>query len=941
MGDASLGFKFLNGLDSRGMRIGELNANSLSAGSLAVTTIEGQGGGGVSFTQPISDVTFEQVTIQGGTINNVSIGTEIPGIGFFTNVNITGNVTVSGNIISEEGSEATLGNLQIVENTISAVAPIGDGDIILDPLDNGDVVINGPLVVNANSGSLDVTIDAEDTVDINGENVLFLTSDSGQVCIESATLIKLIAGTQIQLTPGSNILVAADKPLTFANGSNSIVSNGTDLTVSGNAGDVNINAGANINLNQDTTIAGNLTVTGTTTTINSTTLDVVDPVIQVGEDLVLSTKDRGIEFKYNDGSAKTGFFGWDRSENEFIALIDATNNNEEFSGTYLDARFGNMQLASLSTDTINGNDGLTINTFNNADLNLNVNGSGDVNIPANVGLTFGGDSQKLESDGTDLSIASGGEVNVAASDINLSASSSINMPVDIPLEMGHPNTEIHGTTSTTITQAPDGGDVNWFAESDNDIYLVPAVNGDVIIPEDVGLQFGTDNGNRIEYNGTDLCIFAVNDICLNAGGDVSVINNMVIGGDLTVTGALNTSSSVGSDVDTPIIQLGDHINFIVDGEDETPGANQVRLRVQSPHYLVATDIFTIRESSEAAADGEQIVDSVPVLSFNVDVTSGDATVVRTGGGGDFTSEDIIVNDYLTINGETKRINAVTSTTLTMDSTFAASSSNQTASIANQLVFTDAGVSASLTGTGTIKYSPTADDNLDRGVQFNYNDGAGTGTANTKRIFVGWDDSFGKVVIRKDITNTGNVIAGDLGELALGTLCLDELSANGAKIDVTSPLVGTGSGAIDNLPIGSTTPSTGVFTTLTANSTLTLGGHLILNVENISGAGGGVLSPSSTVDVSFITVTGTGILSGTMPDGTINGQVHHIVMETLAVGSSYELTFAVSRLTDPGSGANTSSKKLVMDCGSQGVMLVWSTTSGSWFILNGGGNLEPV
>ena len=309
MAERPLGFKFLNGLDSRGMQVGEINASSLSTGSLSVSTIDGQGGGGVSFNQPISNVTFQDATIEGGTINNTTIGTEIPDIGVFTNIQISGNVTVGGNIITEETSEANLGNLQVVENTISAIAPTPDGDIIFDPLGAGVVTVNGPLTVTANTGSNDITMDASDIIDINGENQLILSSDSGDVCIESGDDIKLISGGQIQFTPTSNILVAANKDLTFANASNAISSDGTDLTVAGNAGNVEINALTSINLNQDTTISGDLTVTGTTTTVNSTTLDVTDPVIQVGEGSVLSTKDRGIEFIYNDGSSKIGFFG--------------------------------------------------------------------------------------------------------------------------------------------------------------------------------------------------------------------------------------------------------------------------------------------------------------------------------------------------------------------------------------------------------------------------------------------------------------------------------------------------------------------------------------------------------------------------------------------------------------------------------------------------------
>jgi hypothetical protein len=80
------------------------------------------------------------------------------------------------------------------------------------------------------------------------------------------------------------------------------------------------------------TVGNNLIVNGTTVTINSTTVTVSDPIITLGSD-TSDNKDRGIEFRYNDGSNKRGFFGFDDSTGNFIFLKDATNTNEVFSGT--------------------------------------------------------------------------------------------------------------------------------------------------------------------------------------------------------------------------------------------------------------------------------------------------------------------------------------------------------------------------------------------------------------------------------------------------------------------------------------------------------------------------------------------------------------------------------------------------------------------------------
>ena len=93
------------------------------------------------------------------------------------------------------------------------------------------------------------------------------------------------------------------------------------------------------------TIAGNLTVNGTTTTIDSTTVTIEDPIFTLGGDSAPSSddnKDRGIEFRYHDGtSAKLGFFGYDDSASKFTFIANATNTGEVFSGTLGNVAFGN------------------------------------------------------------------------------------------------------------------------------------------------------------------------------------------------------------------------------------------------------------------------------------------------------------------------------------------------------------------------------------------------------------------------------------------------------------------------------------------------------------------------------------------------------------------------------------------------------------------------
>lgn len=80
----------------------------------------------------------------------------------------------------------------------------------------------------------------------------------------------------------------------------------------------------------------NITVLGETTVIESTVTTVKDPIMTLGgttPPTIDDNKDRGIEFRWHDGtSAKVGFFGFDNSTGKFTFIPDATNTSEVFTG---------------------------------------------------------------------------------------------------------------------------------------------------------------------------------------------------------------------------------------------------------------------------------------------------------------------------------------------------------------------------------------------------------------------------------------------------------------------------------------------------------------------------------------------------------------------------------------------------------------------------------
>ena len=115
------------------------------------------------------------------------------------------------------------------------------------------------------------------------------------------------------------------------------VSNGGNIGSASDADAISIASNGDVTISQDLSITGSLTVDGTTTTVNSTTVTVDDPIFTLGGDTAPASddnKDRGIEFRYHNGStAKVGFFGFDDSAGKFTFIPDATNTSEVFSGT--------------------------------------------------------------------------------------------------------------------------------------------------------------------------------------------------------------------------------------------------------------------------------------------------------------------------------------------------------------------------------------------------------------------------------------------------------------------------------------------------------------------------------------------------------------------------------------------------------------------------------
>lgn len=173
-----------------------------------------------------------------------------------------------------------------------------------------------------------------------------------------------------------------------------------DRTVATSTGNLILDSsGGTVDINDNVTISGNLTVNGTTTTVNSTISTLVDTVFTIGGAIGNTNpssddnKDRGIEFKYFSGIAKTGFFGFDDSTGYFTFIPDATNSSEVFSGTT-----GVIDATRITGSASSWTNARTV-SFSGGDVTGSFSIDGSANVTG-IALTIGADSVALGTDTT-------------------------------------------------------------------------------------------------------------------------------------------------------------------------------------------------------------------------------------------------------------------------------------------------------------------------------------------------------------------------------------------------------------------------------------------------------------------------------------------------------------------------------------------------------------
>ena len=361
------------------------------------------------------------------------------------------NVTNSGATITVTGELATTTNPGVANFPTTSFA-VANGAVSIKSGGVTNTMLAGSIAASKLAGSIGdsklSTISTANKVSLTALNIDAGT-DIGEALVDADLMIvdNGAGGTNRKATM-ARLKTYMQNGLTFTSNTDTNVDVSTLET---RLGQINSNVtigngtGVATTISGGLSVAGNLTVNGTTTTVNSTTVTVDDPVFTIGGDgtAVNDSKDRGIEFKYNDGENRVGFFGYDDSLNAFVAYGAATNTSEVFSGTLMNAKFGTItgtfsgnattattlansrtfrtNLASTSTASFNGGGNVTPGVTGT--LAVGNGGTGLTSIStllnsnvtkSSLGLVIGTNVQAYDAQLDTLAAMTSGEINAFA-----------------------------------------------------------------------------------------------------------------------------------------------------------------------------------------------------------------------------------------------------------------------------------------------------------------------------------------------------------------------------------------------------------------------------------------------------------------------------------------------------------------------------------------------
>lgn len=200
---------------------------------------------------------------------------------------------------------------------------------------------------------------------------------------------------------------------TFSDATDATSSTAAPVKMSGGVGIAKkLFVGTDLRVNGDTVIDGNLTVSGTTITLNTTNMAIEDNMIYLNNGSTTANPDLGIAANYNDGTYRhTGIF---RDATDGVWKVFHQYTPEPDASAFIDTSHASFALANFQANTFigalsgNATTATTLATARTITLNGDLSGSGSFNGSTDITITatIGANSVALGTDTTGDYVAS-------------------------------------------------------------------------------------------------------------------------------------------------------------------------------------------------------------------------------------------------------------------------------------------------------------------------------------------------------------------------------------------------------------------------------------------------------------------------------------------------------------------------------------------------------